>query len=109
VSLLKLERLRWHCWIYPYTPLSLYSVPSLKELELIDTGTSGNRGLKLGEVLRDTMTIHNLTLDLLGEKVNPCSFFCTVIRICILSCMIVYFILKIRAYYSLCNHNIVYN
>lgn len=89
----KLERLRWDCWICPYTPLSLHNVPSLKELDLICSATVGHRGLKLSEVLRDTTTTHSLTLNFHGEKVNPCSYFCAVIVFCkVVVPLLVYFI-----------------
>ncbi|CAL5084483.1 unnamed protein product [Urochloa decumbens] len=68
VHLPKLERLCWDGWICPNAPLSLHVVPSLTELHLICRATIYFRGFKLSDVLRDTKSLHNLTLSFQGEK-----------------------------------------
>ncbi|CAN6226420.1 unnamed protein product [Urochloa humidicola] len=64
----KLERLCWDCWFCPNAPLSIHGVPSLRELHLICPATKYCRGFKLSDVLRDTTSLHNLTLSFQGEK-----------------------------------------
>ncbi|PUZ72260.1 hypothetical protein GQ55_2G379700 [Panicum hallii var. hallii] len=64
----KLERLCWDGWICSNAPLSLGVVPSLTELHLICAATDVFQGFKLSDVLRDTTTLHNLTLSFQGEK-----------------------------------------
>ncbi|KAJ1292186.1 hypothetical protein BS78_02G373000 [Paspalum vaginatum] len=63
ICLPKLERLRWKTWICPKAPLSLYGVPSLKDLDLDCAATIDHKGFKLSEVLCDTTATQNLTLN----------------------------------------------
>jgi hypothetical protein len=63
----KLERLHWEIWWF--APLSFGSVPSLKELHLLDYATRDQVDFSLSEVLHGATNIHTLTLNFLGEKV----------------------------------------
>ncbi|CAL4992503.1 unnamed protein product [Urochloa decumbens] len=64
----KLEHLCWDGWICPNAPLSLDVVPSLTELHLICPANIYFQGFKLSDVLRNTTSLHNLTLNFQGEK-----------------------------------------
>ncbi|TVU37463.1 hypothetical protein EJB05_10779, partial [Eragrostis curvula] len=69
VCLPKLELLICGYWPTPYLPLTLGSVPCLKEVEIYSATVSYQAPFKLSELLCSTSCINTLMLDFLGQKI----------------------------------------